>query len=184
MKSQILISLSLLLLGIFATNAQPTQSAGDFFHGGALHYLSNNIPAALQVVTNGLQQFPNDEKLKKLHELLNQQQQQQSQQNQQNQQQKQQDQSQSDQQEENEKENQQSKEDQEPKDQQNQDQQPPQSGEQESDSPPEQNPKPMTAHSMTPEEARRLLDAQKDEEQFLQFKPEKPPPRTRRFKDW
>ena len=53
-----------------------TKSAADYFHGGAMAYLTNNIPAALDVVSNGLVQFPDDEKLKKLEELLKQQQQQ------------------------------------------------------------------------------------------------------------
>src|SRR5471030_2130494 len=65
--------------------------ADDFFNGGAQLYISNNIPAALEKTEAGLQFYPNDEKLKKLEQLLKQQQQQQqSQQNsksQQNQQQ-------------------------------------------------------------------------------------------------
>src|SRR6478609_1776018 len=81
------LSLSLLILSLWSANA---QNADEFFHGGAQHFLTNNIPGALEVVTNGLQRFPEDEKLKKLYELLNQQQQQQ------NQDQKQQDQDQKD----------------------------------------------------------------------------------------
>ena len=69
------LALSLLLLTATAASAQ-LAPADDFFHGGARHYLSNNIPAALQTVTNGLQLYPDDEKLKKLYDLLNQQQQQ------------------------------------------------------------------------------------------------------------
>ena len=38
---------------------------------------------------------------------------------------------------------------------------------------------------MTPEEAKRLLDAQKDDEQLLQMKPqEKPRDTSRPVKDW
>ena len=73
------LSLSLLLLAMLSAKA---QDADDFFHGGAQHFLTNNIPGALEVVTNGLQRFPEDEKLKKLYALLNKQQQQQQQQNQ------------------------------------------------------------------------------------------------------
>ena len=41
------------------------------------------------------------------------------------------------------------------------------------------------AGQMTPEQAEQLLDAQKDEEQVLQLKPEaKPQDRNRPFKDW
>src|SRR5271170_1621099 len=92
----ILISLSWLLV-LPAARAQ-WLTADDFFNDGAHSYISNNIPQALQSVQNGLQHYPDDEKLKKLYELLKQQQkqqqQQQQQQNQQQQQQNQQNQSQ------------------------------------------------------------------------------------------
>ena len=76
MKSPVPPSLSLLLMTLLAAGA---QTADDFFHGGAQRYLTNNVPGALEVVTNGLQRFPDDGKLKKLYELLNQKQQQQQQ---------------------------------------------------------------------------------------------------------
>ena len=74
------LSLSLLLL---ASPAARAQTAEDFFHGGAMFYLSNNIPLAKQQVTNGLALFPDNIPLKKLEELLNQKQQSQQQQQQQ-----------------------------------------------------------------------------------------------------
>ncbi len=44
---------------------------------------------------------------------------------------------------------------------------------------------PTAPQAMTPQEARQLLDAQKGEERFLQFKPPEKPPRSgRRIKDW
>ena len=44
---------------------------------------------------------------------------------------------------------------------------------------------PLQAHAMTPQEARQLLDAQKGDEQVLQFKPQgKPANRERTLKDW
>ena len=44
---------------------------------------------------------------------------------------------------------------------------------------------PLQAHTMTPQEARQLLDAQKGDEQVLQFKPQgKPANRERTLKDW
>ena len=70
-RSKFSLSLSLLLLTLLSATA---QTADDFFHGGAQHFLTNNIPGALQVVTNGLQRFPEDQKLQKLYELLNRQQ--------------------------------------------------------------------------------------------------------------
>jgi len=118
------VSLSIALLAITVVRA---DTADNVFHGGAQRYLTNNIPGALEVVTNGLQRFPDDEKLKKLYELLNQKQQQQQQQNQQDQkdqqqdQQKQDEQSKNDQQKKDEQQKQQeaqNKKDQEKKDQQ------------------------------------------------------------------
>src|SRR5271154_5091724 len=83
MRLSLLISLSLLLLSWQNTGAQ-LAPADDFFHAGAQFYISNSIPQAREQVDMGLKLYPNDEKLKKLDELLKQQQQ--SQQNQQNQQ--------------------------------------------------------------------------------------------------
>ena len=171
-RLQLLLLFSLSLLFGPSTRA---QSAGDFFHGGAMWYLSNNIPAALQTVTNGLQRFPEDAKLKKLHELLNQQQQQQ--QDQQKQEQQKQEQKQKDQQQQ-EKQNP-SQED------KSQDQKPdsskPGKGEQK-----ETGEKPPTeAHAMTPQEAKQLLDKMKGEEKVLQFRPQgEPRNRNKRLKDW
>ncbi len=83
----ILISASCLLV-LPAARAQ-WLTADDFFNDGAHLYLSNNIPQALQSVQNGMQRYPDDEKLKKLYQLLKQQQQQNQQnKNQQNQSQK------------------------------------------------------------------------------------------------
>src|SRR5450755_2806653 len=89
MRLSLLISLSLLLLSWQNAGAQ-LAPADDFFNGGAKLYISNNIPQAKDVVATGRKLYPDDDKLKKLEALLNQQQQ--SQQNQP--QQKQQDQSQ------------------------------------------------------------------------------------------
>src|SRR6185295_7126714 len=86
LRLPLLLSLSLLLPALQTVRA---QTADDFFHGGAMFYLSNNVPSAKEVVTNGLQRFPDDAKLKKLWDLLSQQQQSQSQQQQQQNEQKQ-----------------------------------------------------------------------------------------------
>lgn len=196
-RSQSSLSLSLLLLTLLSAGA---QNADEFFHGGAQHFLTNNIPGALEVVTNGLQRFPEDEKLKKLYELLNQQQQQQ----QQNQDQKQQDQDQKDeqkqdQQKQDDKKDQQSKNDQQKKDeekkqqdaqkkeQEKKDQQQAKSGDKSKDKPEEKagEPQQVAAHQMTPQEAKQLLDAQKDDEQVLIFQPQgEPKNRTKQLKDW
>lgn len=182
-----------LLLTVSGANAQ-IGPADDFFHGGARHYLSNNIPAALQSVTNGLQLYPEDEKLKKLYELLNQQQQQNQKDQQQDQKdEKNQDQKQ-DQQKKEEKKDQQSKNDQEKKDEQKKQQEAKDKKEQEKKDqqqakPDEKKesgePQQIAAHQMTPQEAKQMLDSQKGDEQVLMFKPETDPKRQdKKLKDW
>jgi Ca-activated chloride channel family protein len=203
MTLRLLISLSLLFL---AWQAACAQSADDFFNGGAQCYISNNLANAWEKVESGRKLYPGDVKLKKLEELLKQQsQQQQSQQNQQSQQQ------QSHQQPEQKKEqsqqqnsggqpNQSGQQNQQPNQQaQNQagqqnKQPPPQPPSQASAGQPqnkqgqngnEEQTTVMNGQEMTPEEAQRLLDAQKGNEQFLQLKPEgKPENQNRPIKDW
>jgi outer membrane biosynthesis protein TonB len=180
------LSLSLFILTLVGA---PAQTADDFFHGGALSYLSNNIPGALTVVTNGLHRFPQDEKLQKLYELLNQQQQQQQNQDQQQQEQDQQDESKQEQQpQEEQKQPEQSKDEQSKEEQKKPDEQKtggdqskPQPDEKEQSGEPQQ----ATPQAMTPQEAKQLLDAQKDDEQVLIFQPQgEPRNRTRPLKDW
>lgn len=174
MKLRFLLSLSLMsaLATAFA------ETADDFFHGGAVNYLSNNIPKALAVVTNGRGLFPDDLKLKKLEELLKQQSQQQQQQNQQDQQ-KQQEQQQSQQQQQKQEEQQ----SQSGKDQQSAQAQ--QKKEQQSKEDEQTKAAQASAGQMTPQQARQLLDAQKAEEAVIPIKPEeKPVPANRRIKDW
>ena len=202
MRSLLPTILSLTLLTLRAACA---QSADDFFNSGAQFYISNNIANAKQAVEGGLKLYPDDVKLKKLEELLKQQQQQQQQQqqNQQNQQQN----NQQSQQNQNSSQNQnqpqhsqsQSRPDQQPQNQQAQNQ---------SSQPNDRQPQPQQAKSagkqsdekqdgqtgqtqasaareMSPEEARRLLDAQKGDEQILQLKPKSPPEtQNKPIKDW
>jgi len=202
MRSQlpILISLSLLL---FTAEAARAQFADDYFHGGAQFYISNNIANAKEAVDNGLKLYPDDLKLKKLEELLKQQsQQQQSQQNQQqNQNQQQQNQqAKNDQQKQNspgqnqqdqkpdkqDQKNQQQQQAQNQKDQQDKQGQSSQSQQQKSDGQEkEQQAASQAAGQMTPQEAQRLLDAQKGDEKVLQFKPDgKANNSDRPIKDW
>jgi hypothetical protein len=190
MRLSLLISVSLLL----AWQGARAQSADDFFNSGAHSYISNNIPQALVSVQDGLKHFPDDVKLKKLYELLKQQQQSQSSQSQQNQNQQSQ-QNQSQQQKSNNQQNQQQPQKQNEQNQsgqknseQQKQQQQPASGEKEDGKKPEiQNGQgqPVAAGQMTPEEAKRLLDAQKGDEQFLQLKPQgKPQNDQHPIKDW
>ena len=182
MRSQIRVSLSLWFLAFQGGLAQP---ADEYFHGGAQHYLSNNIPAALATVTNGLQRFPDDTKLKQLHELLNQQQQQQQAQKDQPQDQK--DDQKQDQPKQDEKKEQQ-KQDEEQKQKESPEKKD-QAGDQSKAKPENEKeggePQPVAAHAMTPQEAKQLLDAQKDEEQVLIFQPHgEPKNRSKPLKDW
>jgi len=174
--------------------------AEDFFNSGAQFYISNNVPAALERVEMGLKTYPNDEKLKKLEQLLKQQQQQQQQQqNQQDQKQQdqkdqQQDQNQDQQQKDKGEKSDQQKQDEGKKNQpdqnENEEQKPQEqkqdSGDKPKDDKPEPQPgQPVKPGEMAPEEARRLLDAQKGNEQLLQLKPEgKPRNPSRPVKDW
>jgi len=67
----LLISLSLLLA--WQKICAQLAPADAYFNGGAQFYISNNIPAAMEAVTNGRALYPDDAKLKKLEQLLKQQ---------------------------------------------------------------------------------------------------------------
>ena len=193
-----LLSLSLLLAAGPAARAQ-FLTADDFFNSGAQFYISNNIPLAKQQTESGLQLYPNDDKLKKLEELLNKQQQSQNNQSQQNQQKDQQNQSQQQKQQQQQQQQQSSqsqadkdKEQQAKKDaeekkaaEEKQAQEKPKNDEDKSAGETNEVNDAKGAHPMTPKEAERLLDAQKDSEQYLSLKPkDKPVPPNRPAKDW
>ncbi len=183
MTSRLLISLSLLLLPV--GQAACAQSADEYFHTGAQSYLTNNVALAREEVDKGLKLFPEDHKLKKLDELLKQQQQQQQSKD---------DQKKQEQDKKDEQQKQPQKQDQ--KDQQQKDKQDQKGKKDQQKSSGEKKDKkdekdkgepsqPMQAHAMTPQEAKQLLDAQKGDEQVLQFKPqEKPEQRGKLLKDW
>jgi hypothetical protein len=186
MRLPLPISLSLLLLSWQPARAQ-LAPADNFFHRGAQFYLSNNIPEAKKAVGDGLTFYPDDDKLKQLDKLLKQQsqsQQNQQQQDKQNQQsQAKQDQQKQDQKDQAEKSSGQKKED----EQKQTEQQKSTSEKKDGEKPEDKNAdgQPVAPGQMTPEEAKRLLDSQKGNEQFLQLKPpEKPKDNQRKFKDW
>jgi AAA ATPase containing von Willebrand factor type A (vWA) domain len=183
MKLPILLGLSLLLAarasGALASNAD------DFFHGGAQLYLSNNIPLAITNVERGLRLFPNDTKLKKLEELLKRQNEQQ-----QSQQQQQQSSPQNQDQQQPEDEKDQDNKDENSSDQQEQnsgknEQQQNSSGNREEPKNEESSMSPPQKGQMSPEQAERLMDAQKGDEKMLPVNPEKKrTPPSRPLKDW
>jgi Ca-activated chloride channel family protein len=186
MRSLLLISLSLLLLS-WQTACAQLAPADDFFHRGAQFYISNNIAQAKESVTNGLKLYPDDIKLKKLDELLKQQSQQQSQQNQQSQSQSQQnsEQNQKQQQQQQSKQNQSSQpNDKQPQEQQQQAKSAGKQSNEKRDGQAGQT-QALKAQEMSPEQAQRLLDAQKGDEQFLQLTPKNPPESPNKpAKDW
>ncbi|MGD0087589.1 MAG: hypothetical protein ABSC24_10725 [Verrucomicrobiota bacterium] len=195
MRLLLLFSVSLLWL---ASPTARAQSADDYFNGGAQAYISNNIPQALASVNTGLKQYPDDVKLKKLYELLKQQSQQQSQNNQSSQKQNQQSQSnpsqpqKSNSPQQNQQPSQQNSQPQNqnqpnPSGQKNDESQKPAAKTPDGQKPESQNGQgqPVAAGQMTPEAAKRLLDAQKGDEQFLQLKPQgKPQNDQQPIKDW
>ena len=186
------------LLVVFAAQKVCAQlaRADDFFNSGAQFYISNNIPSALEKTEAGLKIYPDDVKLKKLEELLKQQQQSQnsqSQQNQSQQNQSQQQQSKNNQQsqsQQNQQQNSQSQSEQQKQDQAGQKK----DGQQKSSAEKKDGDKsdkqdddgqPVAPGQMTPEEAKRLLDSQKGDEQVLQLKPAGNPRDNRPpVKDW
>ncbi|HXF10254.1 MAG TPA: hypothetical protein VN625_05670 [Desulfuromonadaceae bacterium] len=180
MTSRLLISLSLLL----AAPMVWAETAEEIFNGGAQLYISNNIPVALEKVESGRKLYPEDEKLKKLEELLKQQQQSQSQQNQQNQQnQQQQNQQQNQKDSQNQKQDQKQDQSQSGQKQDQKQQSKPQgkNGEKKD----EKQDQEAKAGQMTPRDAKRLLDSEKNDEQFLVPHPDgKPPKDGKVVKDW
>ena len=149
----------LLLLSWQTVRAQLIP-ADDLFHEGAQSYITNNVAKARAAVDQGLKFYPDDIKLKKLDELLKQQ----SQQQQQNQQQKEQ------QKDQNQKP--------EPKDQKKPESSPDKKDQKDAQPQPqkEQNPdeskepKPDEQGKdgqMSPAEAKKLLDGQKNDEKLM-----------------
>ena len=175
---RLLLLFSVSLLGLASPTAR-AQSADDYFNGGAQAYISNNIPQALASVNTGLKQYPDDAKLKKLYELLKQQSQQSSQNNQSSQNQNPQPSPQNSQPQNQKQPN--------PSGQKNDEPQKPAAEKPDGQKPENQNGQgqPVAAGQMTPEAAKRLLDAQKGDEQFLQLKPQgKPRNDQQPNKDW
>jgi hypothetical protein len=178
------------LLLVFAAQKACAQllPADDFFNGGAQLYISNNIPAALERTESGLKFYPDDVKLKKLKELLKQQEQSQNSQSQQNQQQQQSQSQQNSNSQQNPQQSQQNFQGQKKDEQQKQSEQQKSSAKKKiGQKPDDQNAEgqPVAPGQMTPEEAKRLLDAQKGNEQTLTLKPKgKPENISRPAKDW
>jgi hypothetical protein len=151
-----LMLIVLIGLSISAHATQPDELEIDagYFHPAAGKYIHGDSAGASNIVARGLSRFPEDKKLKRLKELLEreQKQQQQNKDSQQNEDQQQDDQQQ-------------------PQDNQQKPQDASQNGEQDQQQDPkddqqnEQQPEPQSAEQMTPDEAKQLLDAMRQEEQ-------------------
>ena len=209
MRSTSLLNHSVIVAAFLAGLTLGAQPAADqFFHQGAQQYLATNGMAQARLsVTNGLKLYPNDEKLKKLWELLNQQQQQQNKDDQKQEQDKKdqesKDQQSKDQQKQgDEKKDQQKKSEEQKKQEQEQQKQDQASQQDKKDgdkkdgqkAKPEKGGEPQNgegtpqaaqAMRMTPQQAIQLLEALKGEEKAMPFKPVMKTNRQDRvFKDW
>ena len=139
----------LILMGLaVAALADNLESDSAYFHPAASLFIQGNTAGASNLVARGLAEFPDDGKLKRLKELLENQDQDQDQQNQDQEQDQQ---------------NQDQDQDQE-QDQQEQDQEQDQQEQDQNDQQQQQQPEPQRAEQMSQDEAERLLDAMKQEE--------------------
>ena len=146
----------MLVMLLFFSSAS-AETAIELFNPAAREYIVGNTGMASNLVTQALMRYPDDEKLKKLKELIEQQQQEQEQQDQQqnqDQQQEQQDQQQQKQDQQQQQEQEQQEQEQQGEQQQQPEEQEPQQA-QPSEAPPQQ------AGEMSEEEAQQLLDAMK-----------------------
>jgi hypothetical protein len=173
-----------------------TNAPEDFFHRGAQNYVHDKKKQAEQEIVTGLQLFPTDPLLNGMAVLLKKEEEKQRQQ-QQNQQQQQQDQNQQQQQSQQQEQqqpqgqqgqtNQQQQAQSEPQEQQEKEKQEQASGSQQEPQGRQQEEQAETPKpgEMTPQEARQLLDTQKEEEKMLPVRPDaKAAERSRHLRDW
>jgi hypothetical protein len=198
MASRILASASL-LLGLSLANA---DTADDYYHRGAKHYIFGEKQKAVLEVDSGRRQYPDDPKLNQLASLLakedQQKQQPQQDQNEQQKDEKQKEEQKQDKQKQDEQQAQQekpeeSRQDQEqqsaqsPDDKQKEDQQRQaqqnQPGQQDEKQPESEDGQAVMAR-MTPQQAIQLLESFKTEERTMIFTPPKTNRQDRIFKDW
>ena len=174
-------TLSFLFVVLFAVAVQ-AQDADSFFHRGANSYINSQLNQAIQIVDEGLFQYPNDAKLNALKQKLEEEKekQQQQQQNQQNQ-----DQEQQDQEQDNQEQNQdQEQENQEQNEEEQQDQEQGE-GSEENEPKPEDG-KEVNSKEISKEDAEKILKAlaQKEKELLKDFKKKKSKDSATHDKDW
>lgn len=140
--------------GVLAAAAEPGDVDIDatYFHPAASHYIHGDATSASNLVAKGLSLFPEDGKLLRLKELLEQQQEQQQNEDQQQNQDQSQDQDKQQDQKDQQDQQQDQQEEQQDQNQEQQDQQ-------------QEQPEPPSAEQMSEDEAEQLLDAMRQEEQ-------------------
>ncbi|MCP9291581.1 hypothetical protein [Gracilimonas sediminicola] len=156
-----------------------SQTAEDYFHGGAQSFIQSDLQAAIDQVQTGLNQFPNNPKLNALMQKL--QEEQKKQQQQQNQDQQQQQNQQNQQQQEQEQQN-----EEEQQEQENQEQEQSEGEEQQEQDPQEINPEDLNSQQISKEDAEKILQAlaQKEKELLKEFKKKKSDGSAKHDKDW
>jgi len=146
----------ILLLGTAAVATADTTGDVDidatYFHPAASYYIHGDATSASNLVAKGLSLFPEDGKLLRLKELLDQQQEQQQNEDQQQNQDQSQDQDKQQDQKDQQDQQQDQQEEQQDQNQEQQDQQ-------------QEQPEPPSAEQMSEDEAEQLLDAMRQEEQ-------------------
>lgn len=181
MKYLLLILFTGLTLAVSAQEAEVDVDS-TYFHPAASLYVSGDSTTASNLVVKGLAEFPNNGKLLRLKELIDQEQQKDQDQQNEDQKQDQQDQENQDQQDPQD----QDPQDQDQQDQENQDQQDQENPEQQNEDQQDQEQQPPpSAEQMSEDEAQRLLDAMKQEEETkrLQLHPVMGSP-VKVDKDW
>lgn len=176
MKKLIAFIFSLLVTtAVFAQS----QTAEDYFHGGAQSFIQSDLQTAIDQVQTGLNQYPNNPKLNALMQKL--QEEQKKQQQQQNQDQQQQQNQQNQQQQEQEQQN-----EEEQQEQENQEQEQSEGEEQQDQDPQEMNPEDLNSQQISKEDAEKILQAlaQKEKELLKEFKKKKSDGSAKHDKDW
>lgn len=180
MKIDPMKTILVLIFTVLSASASFAQSADDYFHNGAQSFINADLQTAINTVQQGLDQFPNDEKLNALMQKLQEEQERQQQQQQQNQEQQNQDQqSQQDQQDQQQDQNNQEQEE----EQQSQESEGENQGEQD---PQEINPEELESQQISKEDAEKILQAlaQKEKELLKEFKKKKSDGSAKHDKDW
>ena len=156
-----------------------SQTADEYFHGGAQSFINSDLQTAIEQVQAGLNQYPNNPKLNALMQKLQEEQKKQQQQKQNQNQQQQQNQQ-------NQQQDQQQKQDEQEQQEQNKQQQQREGEEQQEQDPQQMNPEDLKSQQISKEDAEKILQAlaQKEKELLKEFKKKKSDGNAKHEKDW